>query len=90
MLKIDYNDLFFEIDDPFIRSYDFLKNVSMLYDLLINLFNENETILDSSAMQLNLTKIMFSLKSITSKKIKNITDKGEKQTKEFLLHQIVF
>ena len=80
--KIDYNNLFFEIDDPVIRSYDFLENVGTLYDLLINLLNENETILDSSAMQLNLTKIMFSLKSITSKNIKNITDKGEKQTKE--------
>ena len=54
----------------------------MLYDLLINLLNENEIILDSSAMQLDLTKIMLSLKSIISKKIKNITEKSEKQNKE--------
>ena len=74
--------MFFEIDDPVIRSYDFLENVGTLYDLLINLLNENETILDSSSMQLNLTKIMFSLKSIIFKKIKNITDKSEKQKKE--------
>ena len=80
--KIDYNDLFFEIDDPVIRSYDFLENVGTLYDLLINLLNENKTILDSSAMQLDLTKIMLTLKSIISKKIENITDKSEKQKKE--------
>ena len=33
-------------------------------------------------MQLDLTKIMLSLKSIISKKIKNITEKSEKQKKE--------
>ena len=48
--EIDYNDLFFEIDDPVIRSYDFLENVGTLYDLLINSLNENEAMLDSSAM----------------------------------------
>ena len=80
--KIDCNNLFFEIDDPFIRSYDFLKNVGTLYDLLINLLNENETILDSLIMQLEFTKIMLSLTSIISKKIENITDKNEKQKKE--------
>ena len=35
-------------------------------------------------MQVDLTKIMFSLKSIISKKIENITDKSEKQKKEIL------
>ena len=69
--------MFFEIDDPVIRSYDFLENVGTLYDLLINLLNENKTILDSSTIQLDLTKIMFALKSIISKKIKNITDKSK-------------
>ena len=81
--KIDYNNLFFEIDDSVIRSYDFLENVGTLYDLLINLLNENETILDSSAMQLDLNKIMLWLKSIISKKNENITDKSKKQTKNF-------
>ena len=81
--------MFFEIDDPVIRSYDFLENVGMLYDLLINLLNENEAILGSSPMQLDLTEIMFSLKGIISKKIANITDKSKK-TKKNLLHQLVF
>ena len=81
--------MLFEIDDPVIRSYDFLENVGMLYDLLINLLNENEAILGSSPMQLDLTEIMFSLKGIISKKIANITDKSKK-TKKNLLHQLVF
>ena len=38
-------------------------------------------------MQVDLTKIMFSLKSIISKKIENITDKSEKQKKEILAAQ---
>ena len=83
--------MFFEIDDLVIRSYDFLENVGTLYDLLISLLNENETIFDSSTMQLDLTKIIFSLKGMIFKKIENITDKSKKQKKKkFLLHQIVF
>ena len=74
--------MFFEIDDLVIRSYDFLENVGTLYDLLINLLNENETILDSSTMQLDLTKIIFSRKSIISKKNENITDNSEKEKKD--------
>ena len=62
--QIDCNNLFFEIDDPVIRSYDSLENAGMLYDLLINLLNINKTILDSSSMQLDLTEIIFSLKII--------------------------
>ena len=88
--KIDYNDLLFEIDDPVIKNYDFLENLGMLYDLLINLLNEDETIFDAPAMQLDLTKIIYSLKSIIAKKFENIIDKSEKQKKKFLLHKIVF
>ena len=82
--------MFFEIDDPVIRSYDFLENVGTLYDLLINLLNEDKIILESSTIQLDLTKLMFALKSIISKKIKNITDKSEKQKNKFLLHKVAF
>ena len=79
--KIDYNNLFFEIDDPVIKSYNFLKHFGTLYYLLINLLNENETILDSSTMQLDLAKIIYSLESIISKKNENITEKSEEQKK---------
>ena len=81
--------MLFEIDDPVIRSYDFFKNIDTLYDLLINLLNENKTILESLTMQLELTKIIFSLKSIISKKLKILQTKAEKKRKKFLLHQIV-
>ena len=88
--KIDYNDFFFETDDPDVNSYDFLEIVGALYDLLINLLNENENLLDSLNMQFDLNKLMFRLKSIIFKKIKNIKTKAKNKKKKFLLHQLVF
>ena len=35
---IDFKNFFFEIDDAVIKSYNFVKQVETLYDLLINLF----------------------------------------------------
>ena len=84
---IDYNNLIFEIDDTVTDRYDFLKNVGTLYDLLINLLDKNETTLDSSSMQIDLTKIMLALKSYISEKIENITDKSKKQKKEIFAAQ---
>ena len=69
----------FEIDDPVIKSYNFLEHAGTLFDLLISLLNENETILDSSAIQLDLTKIIYPLKIIISRKIENITGKYKKK-----------
>ena len=69
----------FEIDDPVIKSYNFLEHAGTLFDLLISLLNENETILDSSAIQLDLTKIIYPLKIIISRKIENITGKNKKK-----------
>ena len=62
--EIDYNDFIFEIDDPVIKSFKFLNEVCTLYDLLINLLNQNETLLESSRMQVDLAKIIESLKNI--------------------------
>ena len=56
--NIDYYNSFFKIEDPIIKSFGFLENVGRLYDLLINLLNKNENILDSSAMQIYLAKII--------------------------------
>ena len=78
----------FEIDGPFIKSYNFLEHAGTLFDLLISLLNENETIVDFSAMQLDLTKLIYPLKIIISKKIENIT--GKNKQKKFLLHKIAF
>ena len=89
--KIGYSNLFSEIEDPDIISYDFFEIVGTLYDLLINLLNEIENLLNSSNMQFDLNKLMFILKSIIQKKIENIADKIEKQKKKkILLHQLVF
>ena len=88
--NIDYNNLFFEIDHPAIKSYNFLKHFSTLYDLLINLLIENETILDSLTIPLDLAKIIYSLKSVISKKIESITEETEEQKKKILLHKIAF
>ena len=77
----DYNNLFFEIDDPVIKSFDFLENIGTLYDLLINLLNENENIHDSLVMQINLAKTISKLKFTIFEKIENIADESEKQKK---------
>ena len=75
---MNYNNLFFEIDDPVIKSFDFLENVGMLYDLLINLLNENENIHNSLVMQIYLAKIISKLKTTISEKNENITAESEK------------
>ena len=81
--------MIFETDDPAIGSHNFLEDVGTLYDLLINLLNKNETRLESSTKQLDLTKIMFTLKSIISEEVENITDtQGKNKKKKFLLQKI--
>ena len=47
--KIDYNNLFFKIDDKFVvKSVDFLKEIGTLYDLLIYLLDNPMRITTSS------------------------------------------
>ena len=89
--KIDYNNWFFETDDPVIKSFDFLEDFGTLYDLLINLLNENENKLDSLNTQVYLTKIISKLKITIFEKIENITDKSEEEEKKkFFLHKVAF
>ena len=85
---IDYNNLFLEIDDTVIRSYDFLKQVGTLYDILINLLNEDEAVIDSSNMQIDLLKIITSLRDIIFTKIDNITDQTEEKKKKIFAAQL--
>ena len=56
------------MDDPVIKSFDFLNEDGKFHGLLINLLNENETLLNSLEMQVNLAKTIESLKNM----IKNI------------------
>ena len=75
---IDYDNLFLEIDDTVIRSYDFLKQVGTLNDILIN----------SSNMQIDLFKIITSLRDIIFTKIDNITDQSEEKKKKIFAAQL--
>ena len=75
---IDYDNLFLEIDDIVIRSYDFLKQVGTLNDILIN----------SSNMQIDLFKIITSLRDIIFTKIDNITDQSEEKKKKIFAAQL--
>ena len=66
MKKIDYNNLFFEIDDKsVVKSVDFLEEFGTLYDLLIYLFDNAERIIISSEDQLNFLKTISVLKKIS-------------------------
>ena len=75
---IDYDNLFLEIDDTVIRSYDFLKQAGTLNDILIN----------SSNMQIDLFKIITSLREIIFTKIDNITDQSEEKKKKIFAAQL--
>ena len=50
--KIDYNNLFFSIDDKsVVKSVDFLEEINTLYDLLIYLFDKPRRIVSSTETQ---------------------------------------
>ena len=50
--KIDYNNLFFSIDDKsVVNDFDFLKEIGTLYDLSIYLFDNSMKIVTSTETQ---------------------------------------
>ena len=52
--KIDYNNLFFEINDKFlVKSVDFLKEIGIFYDLLIYLLDNYKRIITSAQAQID-------------------------------------
>ena len=66
MKKIDYNNLFFEIDDKsVVKSVNFLEEFGTLYDLLIYLFDNAERIIISSEDQLNFLKTISVLQKLS-------------------------
>ena len=70
------------MDDPVIKSFDFLNEDGKLHGLLINLLNENETLLNSLEMQVDLAKIIESLKKMI-KKIYILQPKKKRKEKVF-------
>ena len=52
--KIEYNNLFFEIDsNSVVKSVDFLQEIDTLYDLLIHLLNNSMKIITSTETQID-------------------------------------
>ena len=63
--KIDYNNLFFEIDDKsVVKDVDFLKEIGTLYDLLIYLLDNSMRTVTSAQVELDFFKSITVLKII--------------------------
>ena len=86
--QIDYNNLFFEIDDNFVvKDTDFLKEIVTLYDLLIYLLDNSLNLIASMQTQLDFFKAMTTFKIIISNVKTDITDQSEEQKKKIFAKQ---
>ena len=86
--KIDYNNLFFEIDDKsVVKSADFLKEVGTLCDLLIYLLDNSMNAVTSSPTQLDFFKAITAFEIIISNIKTDITDESEEQKKKIFEKQ---
>ena len=86
--KIDYNNLFFGIDNQFIlQDADFLKEFGALYDLLIYLLNSSTRILTSAEDEVKFFKAITVLKKIISNIKTDTTDQSEEEKKKIFAKQ---
>ena len=86
--KIDYNNLFFEIDDKsVVKSVDFLKEIGTLYDLLIYLLDNPMNTVTSAQIQGYFFKTTTVLKEIISSMKTDITDQSEEEKKKIFAKQ---
>ena len=86
--KIDYNNLFFEIDDKsVVKSADFLKEICTLCDLLIYLLDNSMNAVTSSPTQLDFFKAITAFEIIISNIKTDITDQSEEQKNKILEKQ---
>ena len=87
--KIDYNNLFFEInDDKFvIKTVDFVEEIDTLYDLFIFLLDNSMRIITSTKNQSDFLKAIAVLKIITSNLKTEITDQSEESKKKIFAEQ---
>ena len=86
--KIDYNNLLFEINDKsVVKSANFLKEIGILYDLLIYLLDNSIRIATSAQTQLDFFKAIATLKIIISNLKTDITDQSEEQKKKIFAEQ---
>ena len=86
--KIDYNNLFFGIDnEPVVTNAVFLKEFGTLYDLLIYLLNNSMRIVTSTEDQIHFFKAITVLKKFISSMKTDITDQSEEQKKKIFAKQ---
>ena len=86
--KIDYNNLFFEIDsNSVVKSVDFLQEIDTLYDLLIYLLNNSMKIITSTETQTDFFKAITVLRIIISNMKTDIADQSKEEKKKIFAEQ---
>ena len=90
--KIDYNNLFFEIEDKsVVKSADFLKEIGTLYDLFVYLLNNSMKLIIVVENQIQFFKVITELKKIILSMKTDIADQSEEEkTKIFAKKGNVF
>ena len=89
--KIDYNNLFLKINDaPIVKDIDFLKEISILYDLLIYLLDNSMRIVTSAQTQIYFFKAITVLRIIISNIKTDITDQRRTKKIKFLQNKKMF
>ena len=86
--KIDYNNLFFEIDyKSVVKSAGFLKEIGTLYDLLIYLLDNPINAVTSAQIQGDFFKAITSLNIIISSMKTDIIDQREEEKTKIFAKQ---
>ena len=86
--KIDYNNLFFEIDDKsVVKDVDFLKEIGTLYDLLIYLLDNSMSNVTSIQTQIDLFKAITVLRITISNMKTDSADQSEEEKKKIFAEQ---
>ena len=81
--KIDYNNLFFEIEDKsVVKSADFLKEIGTLYDLFVYLLNNSMKLIIVVENQIQFFKVITELKKIILSMKTDIADQSEEDKKK--------
>ena len=76
--EIDYDNLFFKINDKFfVKIVDFLQEFGTLYDLLIYLLGNANRIINATEDQINFFKAIYALKTVISSMKNDIIDQSE-------------
>ena len=90
--KIDYNNLFFSIDDKsVVKSVDFLEEFGTLYNLLIYLLDNSIGIISSTKAQTDFLEAITVFKKIISSIKTDVRDQSKEQKKrKFLQNKRVF